>query len=336
MRRRPTTRLRPSRSAGWYAGDFHVHAEHSSLGDATMTETFDYAFRPLRPGRRRARLRHAVGLRDRYGMGRDRPLPARSSRQADRPLQRGDHLPRPCEQPRQPALRRPPHRPGVRADVERRPARRCGAPGRRARSSTRCTPAAASPRSTTPASSRRRCPASTSCAAAAPGTTRAAETDYRAVDAIEIATGPAGLKEDPQPGPEPVHAARDPVLGGRDRRRGPQRQPDRRGRLERLAQRRSHPRPRDAVADRAGDHGRVRGRAVRARHPARGRGPPHLREGVRQRRPGPALRGAPAGLERAARDHGRRRARRRRRVHGAGDRRRPRRGATRARTRCSC
>jgi hypothetical protein len=31
----------------------------------------------------------------------------------------------------------------------------------------------------------------------------AGETDYRAVDAIEIATGPAGLKEDPQPGPNP-------------------------------------------------------------------------------------------------------------------------------------
>jgi hypothetical protein len=35
---------------GWYAGDFHVHAEHSSLGDATMTETFDYAFAPLGTG----------------------------------------------------------------------------------------------------------------------------------------------------------------------------------------------------------------------------------------------------------------------------------------------
>ena len=29
---------------GWYAGDLHVHAEHSSLGDATMRETFDFAF----------------------------------------------------------------------------------------------------------------------------------------------------------------------------------------------------------------------------------------------------------------------------------------------------
>jgi hypothetical protein len=36
---------RPARaSPGWYAGDFHVHAEHSALGDATMSETFGYAF----------------------------------------------------------------------------------------------------------------------------------------------------------------------------------------------------------------------------------------------------------------------------------------------------
>jgi hypothetical protein len=35
---------------GWYAGDLHVHAEHSALGDATMSETFAYAFRPLAEG----------------------------------------------------------------------------------------------------------------------------------------------------------------------------------------------------------------------------------------------------------------------------------------------
>jgi len=36
---------RPARQEpGWYAGDMHVHAEHSALGDATMSETFDYAF----------------------------------------------------------------------------------------------------------------------------------------------------------------------------------------------------------------------------------------------------------------------------------------------------
>jgi hypothetical protein len=35
---------------GWYAGDMHVHSEHSALGDATMTETFDFAFRSLDDG----------------------------------------------------------------------------------------------------------------------------------------------------------------------------------------------------------------------------------------------------------------------------------------------
>ncbi len=40
---------RPARrGAGWYAGDLHVHAEHSALGDATMRETFDYAFGPAK------------------------------------------------------------------------------------------------------------------------------------------------------------------------------------------------------------------------------------------------------------------------------------------------
>ena len=32
------------RDPGWYAGDLHVHAEHSSLGDATNRETLDDAF----------------------------------------------------------------------------------------------------------------------------------------------------------------------------------------------------------------------------------------------------------------------------------------------------
>jgi hypothetical protein len=42
---------RPARRGpGWYAGDLHVHAEHSAYGDATMTETFGYAFRPLAEG----------------------------------------------------------------------------------------------------------------------------------------------------------------------------------------------------------------------------------------------------------------------------------------------
>jgi hypothetical protein len=43
-------RQRAAAGPGWYAGDFHVHAEHSALGDATMNEVFDYAFRPLADG----------------------------------------------------------------------------------------------------------------------------------------------------------------------------------------------------------------------------------------------------------------------------------------------
>ena len=36
---------RPARSGpGWYAGDMHVHAEHSALGDALMSEVFQFAF----------------------------------------------------------------------------------------------------------------------------------------------------------------------------------------------------------------------------------------------------------------------------------------------------
>ena len=38
------------RQPGWFAGDLHVHAEHSAYGDATMREVFDYAFRPLGRG----------------------------------------------------------------------------------------------------------------------------------------------------------------------------------------------------------------------------------------------------------------------------------------------
>jgi hypothetical protein len=33
-------------NAGWYKGDFHVHARHSNPNDATMKQAFDYAFGP--------------------------------------------------------------------------------------------------------------------------------------------------------------------------------------------------------------------------------------------------------------------------------------------------
>ena len=44
-------RRRPARrGAGWYAGDLHVHAEHSAYGDATMSEALGFAFRPIEEG----------------------------------------------------------------------------------------------------------------------------------------------------------------------------------------------------------------------------------------------------------------------------------------------
>ncbi|HEX2232328.1 MAG TPA: CehA/McbA family metallohydrolase [Thermoleophilaceae bacterium] len=39
-----------SSSAGWYAGDFHVHGEHSRDASASMREVFDYAFAPVAAG----------------------------------------------------------------------------------------------------------------------------------------------------------------------------------------------------------------------------------------------------------------------------------------------
>jgi len=41
----------PARTTpGWYAGDFHVHAEHSRDARASMRESFDYAFAPASGG----------------------------------------------------------------------------------------------------------------------------------------------------------------------------------------------------------------------------------------------------------------------------------------------
>jgi hypothetical protein len=46
----PYPRKPVKREAGWYAGDMHVHGEHSALGDATMTELLDFAFKPRPEG----------------------------------------------------------------------------------------------------------------------------------------------------------------------------------------------------------------------------------------------------------------------------------------------
>lgn len=48
---RPAHDSRPVRhGAAWYAGDFHVHAEHSGDAQASLTDVLDYAFRPKSDG----------------------------------------------------------------------------------------------------------------------------------------------------------------------------------------------------------------------------------------------------------------------------------------------
>ena len=68
------------RKPGWYSGDFHVHAEHSAYGNATMTEHLRLRVLAGRPGRRRAGLPDPVRLRLGQRLGRDRALPAALSR----------------------------------------------------------------------------------------------------------------------------------------------------------------------------------------------------------------------------------------------------------------
>ena len=74
---RPTTRRPRTPRPGWYAGDMHVHAEHSALGDATMTETFDYAFRSLADGGAGLDFITLSDYVTPTRLGRDRPLPGR-------------------------------------------------------------------------------------------------------------------------------------------------------------------------------------------------------------------------------------------------------------------
>ena len=137
-----------------------------------MTETFDYAFKPLAAGRRRPRLHQRSSTTWAAAPGARSAATRRLPREADRPQRRGDHLPRPHQQPLQREVRRLPHR----ADLRARPRRLADARSRPrappASCSTTCTPAAASRRSTTRRSSPRRCPSSPSCAAGARGTTR--------------------------------------------------------------------------------------------------------------------------------------------------------------------
>ena len=229
--------------AGWYAGDFHVHAEHSSLGDATMRETFDYAFRPLAAGGAGLDF---ITLSDYVSdtawgeIGRYQPdYPGRLiARSAEIITYRGhanNHA----------TARYVDYRTGP--VYERMvdgsfglAARR----GRRARSSTAFTTPGASRRSTIRRSSPPPCPASTSSAAAAPGTTRTARPTTRR--SMRSRCHRAGRPSSRTPSRARIRSRRRRSSSRSTRSmRAAQQQPHRRGRLQRLAQCRSHAGPGD-------------------------------------------------------------------------------------------
>jgi hypothetical protein len=189
------------REPGWYAGDFHVHAEHSSLGDATMTEAFNYAFRPRAEGGAGLDF---VTLSDyvtdtAWGeVGRHQPahtgnLIARSGEVITYRGHANNHV----------SLRYVDHRTGPVYELRSGDLRLI----RPARAASEIFDAVHGGSGFTqinhPEIFPSEVPGFDFLCRGCPWDYTAAETDYRAVDAVEIATGPAGLKEDPQPGPNP-------------------------------------------------------------------------------------------------------------------------------------
>ena len=193
----------PARSEpGWYAGDFHVHSEHSSLGDATMTETFGYAFESLSDGG--AGLDFvtlsdyvtdtAWGEIGRYQVDNPGKLIVRSSEIITYRGHANNHA----------SLRYVDHRTGPVYERDThdnltltraaRPASELWDPIHAGGGLTQINHPRIFPSEV---------PGFDFICRGCPWDHPAAETDYSRVDAIEIATGPAGLKEDPQPGPNP-------------------------------------------------------------------------------------------------------------------------------------
>lgn len=192
----------PARSEpGWYEGDFHVHARHSNPGDATMRETFDYAFAPLGAG---AGL-DFITLSDYVG---DRAWDEIGAFQGDYPgnliirssevityrghlnnhasgefvdyrtgpiLERGDDGSLVHVRPRRPASE-------VLQEIR-------DAGGWNQLNHVSIFPS--------------QVPTFENFCRGCPWDYTDAETNYSKVDAIEVATGPAGLNIDPKPGPSP-------------------------------------------------------------------------------------------------------------------------------------
>nr|MBA2644667.1 CehA/McbA family metallohydrolase [Solirubrobacterales bacterium] len=190
-----------SRRAGWYAGDFHFHGEHSALGDAPLREVFDYAFRPL--GEDGAGLDFITlsdyvsgSSWDEIGRQQARHPGKLVVRSAEVITYRGhvnSHANTSVIDYRHGPLY---ERRGDGVLVQRRAARPASDSLARIRAVggfTQISHPTIFPSPPFPPGLCRGCPWEYSDA----------ETDYAKVDAIEIATGPAGLQAPAEPGPNP-------------------------------------------------------------------------------------------------------------------------------------
>ena len=193
----------PARSGpGWFAGDFHVHSEHSSLGDATMRETFDYAFAPLAAGGAGLDFITLSDYVTDSGWGEvgryqgDYPgrMIARSSEIITYRGHANNHV----------STRYVDHRTGpvYERTVDGSLLLRRGARGAGERFDG--VPAGGGfTQVNHPTIFPSLVPGFDFLCRGCPWDYTDAETDYSKVDAIEIATGPAGLEQDPDPGPNP-------------------------------------------------------------------------------------------------------------------------------------
>jgi hypothetical protein len=188
--------------AGWYTGDLHVHAEHSSLGDATMTEVFGYAFGPLSQGG--AGLDFIMlsdyvttshwGEVGRHQGSHPGKLIARSAEVITYRGHANNHL----------SLRWADHRTGP-VYERRSDGRLVRLRGPRPASEIFDTVHAAGgfTQINHPTIFPSDVPLFAILCRGCPWDYGETETRYEKVDAIEVATGPAGLKAPPEPGPNP-------------------------------------------------------------------------------------------------------------------------------------
>lgn len=190
-----------STKRGWYAGDFHVHAEHSALGDAPMREVFDYAFGSLaddKAGLDFITLSDYVSGSSWNEIGRfQEDYPKKLIIRSTEVITYRGHLNSHAN------TRSVDYREGVlfqrRGDggLERlrgtRDARKSFSQIHDAGGFTQINHPTIFPSPPFPAALCRGCPWEYSDA----------ETDYSEVDGIEIATGPAGLQGPGEPGPNP-------------------------------------------------------------------------------------------------------------------------------------